>query len=187
MKEAFSKASRAQEDEIIIRQVLEGDIEAFALLIKSYQARILRLGYGFYKRQEDAEDFAQDVFLKAYSALPSFKGKSSFSTWLVRIAYNTGINGKKRTGRYELLDSEPIDSRNLGPEELSIRNETINSLKKAMGGLPEKYALCLDLYFAMGMKYEDISEVTGFPVNTIKSHVFRAKRDLREALKKEGL
>ncbi len=169
-------------DEKLVSRVLDGDREAFSVLIKRYQARMLRLGYGFYKNQDEAEDFAQDVFLKAYTGLAGFKGKSSFSTWLTKIAYNTGINGKKKSGRYEALEAEPADSRNLGPEELSIRKDSLESLRKAMAALPEKYAVCLDLFFAAGMKFEDISEVTGFPVNTIKSHVFRAKRDLRKAL-----
>lgn len=169
-------------DEEIIERVLDGDVEAFSALVRRYQRRIVRLGYGFFRNQDEAEDFAQDVLTKAYVGLSGFKGKSSFSTWLTRIAYNAGINARRKAGRYEPLESEPVDSRSLTPEELHIRAETAAALRKAMAGLPERYAICLDLYFGEGMKYEDISEATGFPVNTIKSHVFRAKRDLRAAL-----
>jgi len=169
-------------DEDIISRVLDGDADAFSSLVRRYQRRMLRLGYGFFKDPDEAEDFAQDVFLKAYVGLAGFKGRSSFSTWLTRIAYNTGINAKRKAGRYEPLESEPVDSRSLSPEDEHIRGETVAALRTAMAALPEKYAVCLDLYFREGMKYEDIGAATGFPVNTIKSHVFRAKRDLRKAL-----
>lgn len=169
-------------DEEIIERVLEGDTQAFSVLVRRYQKRILRLGYGFFRNQDEAEDFAQDVLAKAYAGLAGFKGRSSFSTWLTRIAYNAGINAKRKAGRYEPLESEPVDSRSLSPEDLHIRAEAATALRKAMASLPERYAVCLDLFFGEGMKYEDISAATGFPVNTIKSHVFRAKRDLRAAL-----
>lgn len=169
-------------DEDIIARVLDGDTDAFSALVRRYQRRILRLGYGFLKDLDAAEDFAQDVFVKAFVGLAGFKGRSSFSTWLTRIAYNAGINAKRKAGRYEPLESEPVDARALSPEDAHIRAETAIALRQAMAALPEKYAVCLDLYFREGMKYEDIRVATGFPVNTIKSHVFRAKSDLRKAL-----
>lgn len=169
-------------DEDIIARVLDGDTEAFSGLVKRYQRRIVRLGYGFLKDSDAAQDFAQDVFIKAYVGLAGFRGRSSFSTWLTRIAYNAGINAKRKNGRYELLDVEPEDTRLLSPEDQHIRAETALAMREAMKTLPAKYAVCLDLYFKEGLRYEDIAAVTGFPVNTIKSHVFRAKRDLRKAL-----
>ena len=172
-------------DEDIIARVLDGDNDAFSALVRRYQKRVLRLGYGFFKDSDEAEDFAQDVFLKAFVGLAGFKGRSSFSTWLTRIAYNAGINAKRKAGRYEPMDSDPVDLKSLSPEDAHMRLETAAGLRKAMASLPEKYAVCLELYFKEGMKYEDIREATGFPVNTIKSHVFRAKRDLRKALSAE--
>lgn len=169
-------------DEQVISRVLDGDRDAFATLVRRYQRRILRLGYGFFKDADAAEDFAQDVFVKAYVGLAGFKQRSSFSTWLTRIAYNAGINAKRKSGRYETLASDPEDERTLSPEDQHLRAETLRILSGAMAALPEKYAVCLDLFFREGMKYADISEATGFPVNTIKSHVFRAKRELRRAL-----
>ncbi len=169
-------------DEDVIDRVLDGDTDAFSVLVRRYQRRLLRLGYGFFRNADESEDFAQDVLMKAYAGLAGFKGRSSFSTWITRIAYNTGINAKRKAGRYEPLESDPVDVRSLSPEEAHLRAETALALRKAMAALPEKYAVCLDLYFRDGMKYEDISQTTGFPVNTIKSHVFRAKHDLRKAL-----
>jgi RNA polymerase sigma-70 factor (ECF subfamily) len=173
-------------DEEVIERVLDGDANAFSFLVQRYQRRILRLGYGFFRDQDAAEDFAQDVFVKAYVGLAGFMGRSSFSTWLTRIAYNAGLNAKRKAGRFEPLEVEPADVRTLSPEDQHLRAETGRAIRKAVADLPEKYAVCLELFFGDGMKYEEISEVTGFPVNTIKSHVFRAKRDLRTVLEMEG-
>jgi RNA polymerase sigma-70 factor, ECF subfamily len=172
-------------DEVLVAQVLDGEIDAFAELVRRHQKRILRIGIGFFKNEEDAADFTQDVMLKAYTALGTFRGASKFSTWLTRIAYNAAINGTKRKPKYDPLESDPVDAKELAPEDRQIQEEAIAALRKAMDELPPKYAVCLDLYFYMGMKYGEISEVTGFPVNTIKSHVFRAKRELRKALDDE--
>jgi len=169
-------------DEEALERILAGDVDAFSILVRRYQARILRLGYGFFKDADEAQDFAQDVFLKAYAGLAGFGRRSSFSTWLTRIAYNAGINARRKAGRYEPLDYDPVDDRLPSPEEEHLRSEALLTLRAAMAALPERQAVCLDLYFRDGMKYADIRAATGIPVNTIKSHVFRAKRDLRLAL-----
>ncbi len=173
-------------DQELITRVLDGDTNAFSVLVLRYQERILRLGYGFFRNPDEAEDFVQDVFLKAYTGLAGFRGHSAFSTWLTRIAYNAGINAKRRNGRFEPLEADPEDLRNLSPEAQIVQADTVRILKEAMKKLPEKYAVCLDLFFYHDMKYQEISDATGFPVNTIKSHVFRAKQDLRLALDPEG-
>jgi len=136
----------------------------------------------FFRDEDEADDFTQDVLVKAYTALGSFKGKSLFSTWLLRIAYNTAVNSKKRRRETARLDPEADIPGSPGADEDHLRDEAARTVREAMAALPEKQALCIELYFFYDMKYADISEVTGFPVNTIKSHVFRAKRILRERL-----
>lgn len=169
-------------DEEILALVLDGDTEAFSILVKRHKPRVQRLGMSFLHDSEDVADFTQDVFLKAYTALGSFKGRSSFSTWLLRIAYNTAINTKQR--RRENVALGPEDELPGGPgvEDSKVREETIEAVRSAMAGLPERQALCIELYFYYNLKYAEIGEITGFPVNTIKSHVFRAKKLLREKL-----
>ncbi|MBU0934025.1 MAG: sigma-70 family RNA polymerase sigma factor [Spirochaetes bacterium] len=178
MNEAEPELSDAE----VIARVLDGETDAFALLVRRHQRRILRLGYGFFRNSHEAEDFVQDVFLKAWAGLSGFRGKAAFSTWLTRIAYNTGINAKRVSGRYEALDYEPEDDRSLSPEDAHLRKEAGRILRSAMAALPEKYAVCLDLFFFEGLPYAEISQITGYPVNTIKSHVFRAKQELRTSL-----
>jgi RNA polymerase sigma-70 factor (ECF subfamily) len=184
----MSSAGPAREpsDEEAIGRVLDGDTEAFAVLVRRHRARVARLGMSFFHDEEEAADFAQDVFLKAYTALASFKGKSLFSTWLLRIAYNTAINSKKRKRDRISLDPEIEVAGSPGVDEAHLREETARTVREAMAELPPRQALCIELFFSYDLKYSEISEITGYPVNTIKSHVFRAKRILRERLGRIG-
>lgn len=169
-------------DEDVIDLVLEGDTEAFSILVRRHRSRVERLGMSFFHDAEEAADFSQDVFLKAYTALGSFKGKSAFSTWLLRIAYNTAINAKQRRRESVALDADDCLPGDPGADEAHARDETVRAVREAMAGLPPRQAVCIELYFGYDLKYAEISEITGFPVNTIKSHVFRAKKLLRERL-----
>jgi RNA polymerase sigma-70 factor, ECF subfamily len=177
-----SSGSPEPSDEEAIGRVLDGDTEAFAVLVRRHRHRVRRLGMSFFRDEEEADDFTQDVFVKAYTALASFKGRSQFSTWLLRIAYNTAINSKKRRREALRLDPEAEIEGAPGADEAHLREETALAVREAMAELPERQAVCIDLFFFYGLKYSEISEVTGYPVNTIKSHVFRAKRILRERL-----
>lgn len=180
----MSAADRAREtsDEEAIGLVLDGDTEAFAVLVRRHRSRVTRLGMSFFRDEEEAADFTQDVFVKAYTALASFKGRSLFSTWLLRIAYNTAINSKKRKREQVSLDPDMEIAGAPGADDEHLREETARTVREAMAELPPRQALCIELYFYYDLKYSEISEMTGFPVNTIKSHVFRAKRILRERL-----
>lgn len=184
----MSSADPAREpsDEEAIGRVLDGDTEAFAVLVRRHRSRVLRLGMSFFRDEDEAADFAQDVFVKAYTALASFKGRSLFSTWLLRIAYNTAINSKKRKRERLSLDPEIEIAGAPGADEAHFREETARTVREAMAELPPRQALCIELYFYYDLKYAEISEITGYPVNTIKSHVFRAKRILRERLETIG-
>jgi RNA polymerase sigma-70 factor (ECF subfamily) len=176
--------SRAEDlpDEDILGLVLEGDTEAFSILVKRHNGRVFRLGMSFFHDAEDAADFTQDVFVKAYTALGSFKGRSAFSTWLLRIAYNTAINAKQRRRENLALDEDDLLPGNPGVDVDHEKAEVVAAVRAAMAELPPKQAICIELYFYYNLKYSEISEVTGIPVNTIKSHVFRAKKILRERL-----
>jgi len=173
----------SQDDSLLCREVLAGNISSFSVLAEKYRRRILSLGYGFFKNGDDAEDFLQDVLIKVYTSLGSFRGESKFSTWLMRIAYNTAINAVNRRREYASLAedydiTDPADT----PEERHLKDCSREAVREAVKSLPERFRACVDLYFFYDMPYADISEVTGLPVNTIKSHVFRAKKILREKL-----
>ncbi len=173
-----------QRDFSLVKKVLNGDSSAFAALMMHYKNRIFIFGKTFFKNETDAEDFVQDVFTKVYTYLESFKGKSMFSTWLMKIAYTTAINSSKRRKEYlPIADEESLpDIANQSPEEVQLRKTARSAIREAVLQLPEKYAICVDMYFSYNIPYSEISEITGFPVNTIKSHIFRAKKLLKSML-----
>jgi RNA polymerase sigma-70 factor, ECF subfamily len=177
-------AERAEDlsDEEVLNLVLDGDTEAFSILVKRHRNRVLRVGMSFLHDAEDAADFTQEVFIKAYTGLGSFKGRSSFSTWLLRIAYNTAINTKQRRKENLAIDEEDEIPGEPGVDVSHEKSLAVEAVRVAMSGLPPRQAICIELYFYYNLKYAEISEITGFPVNTIKSHVFRAKKLLREKL-----
>ncbi|MCR5613106.1 RNA polymerase sigma factor [Treponema sp.] len=175
-------------DSELVKTTLEGDSKSFARLMTLYKKRIVALGMSFFKNISDTEDFVQEVFLKAYTKLNTFRGDSLFSTWLTRIAYNTAYNSINRRNEYvPLSDDSLLKDPSDTPEEAQIRRLTCESIREAIKELPEQYAVCLDMYFFYDIPHAEISNITGLPVNTIKSHIFRAKKILRDKLIERGL
>lgn len=173
-----------KKDNYLVQKTLEGKKEAFAELMTMHQRRVEIMGYSFFHNKADVDDFIQDVFIKVYSNLSTFRHESKFSTWLTRIAYTTAINTRKRTHENEdISDEGQIESMYLSPEEQQMRKITAQAVKQAMENLPEHYYSCLNLYFFHDMAYDEISAITDIPINTIKSHIFRAKKILRQKLK----
>jgi RNA polymerase sigma-70 factor (ECF subfamily) len=170
-------------DEFIVNQIAAGQKDLFRLLVRRYQRSVYGMGISFFRNAEDASDFVQEVFLKVYRSLSRFEERSRFSTWLYKIAYNTAINGVNRRKEYWSLaeaDVEPSDGDT--PERLMIRAAAREAVLASLQELPERYRVCVDLFFFYDRSYREIEAVTGFPVNTIKSHVYRAKKLLREKL-----
>jgi RNA polymerase sigma-70 factor (ECF subfamily) len=169
------------DEPLLIRQIVEGQKDMFRLLISRYQRTVHSMGLSFFRNVEDAADFTQDVFFKAYRNLPSFKGRSRFSTWLYRIAYNTAVNGVTRRKEYRSLAEEDLSAEET-PEQLALKAAAREAVQKAVEELPEKYRVCVDMFFFYDRSIKEIEVITGFPENTVKSHVFRAKKLLREKL-----
>ena len=172
-------------DEEIISKVIAGDQNEYREIVARYQNLVFGFGMRFFRNEDDASDFAQDILVKAYQNLSSFRGSAPFRFWLSRMAYNAAVN------RYRsnlLRKEDPL----FAPDELRSRgslsaeyerSEVRDCLLSAIAELPEEYRICLDLYFFAGLSHLEISEITGFPVGTIKSNVFRAKKVLRSLLK----
>ena len=173
-----------QKDRILVRQTLRGNADAFSILVANNKKRIEAVGRRFFNEITDIEDFVQEVFIKAYKNLSTFKGQSLFSTWITRIAFTTAINQKKS---FKITDSfeeqgdflpSPYDS----PENEQIKSLTKEAINEAVQDLPENYAVCIKMFFYLDMNQEDISEMTGIPLNTVKSNIFRAKKILSQKL-----
>ena len=170
------------EDRIIAAQVVSGQKELFRLLVKRHEQAVYGMGMSFFRNAEDASDFAQEVFLKTFRNLSRFEGRSRFSTWLYKIAYNTAINNVTRKKDYHSLVEEEIIPFNDTPERKLLRSFARDAVLEAIKELPERFRICVDLFFFYDRSYQEIEAITGYPVNTIKSHVFRAKKILREKL-----
>mgnify|MGYP006289147095 FL=1 len=175
-----------RDDNDLVRDVVDGDVEAYSELVKRHQSRIFFLGLKFLKNYEEAEDFAQEVFIKGFEKLESFSGKVPFSAWLFRIGYNHGVN------RYRSVSGKPVNEefqeerdgeqehRDDGPEDEIVRKEEKNQVREILKKLPEIYNIVIRLRFFDGLSYAEIAEALGKPVNTVRSHIFRAKQQVRE-------
>ncbi len=171
-------------DASLIKTTLAGDSKSFARLMSFYRKRIRAMGLSFFRNETDTEDFIQEVFIKIYTNLQYFRGDSSFSTWVTTIAYNTAVNAKNRRKEYlPLSNEENITDLDYSPEKKEIRRITAQSIREAIRELPEIAAQCIELYFFYEQSHAEISRITGLPVNTIKSHIFRAKKILKEKLR----
>jgi len=173
------------DDHLIVSQIVSGQKDLYRLLVQRHERAVFGMGLSFFRNQEDARDFSQEVFLKAYRSLSNFEGRSRFSTWLYKIAYNTAINGINRRKEYQSLAEEEADRLAVSgdtPERILLRNAAKEAVQTALEELPERFRVCVDLFFFYDRSYQEIELITGYPVNTIKSHVFRAKKLLREKL-----
>jgi RNA polymerase sigma-70 factor (ECF subfamily) len=169
---------------LLVEEILGGKKELFRLLVERYQQKVHAMGLSFFHNQEDAADFTQDVFLRSYRSLAAFRGQARLSTWLYRIAYNTAVNNINRRKEYHSLAEEPV-TEDESPELHILRIAAQEAVRSAVAELPEKYRVCVDLYFFYDCSIREIGDITGFPENTIKSHVFRGKKLLREKLADE--
>jgi RNA polymerase sigma-70 factor (ECF subfamily) len=179
---ALSQRDASGDEPLLIRQIVSGHTELFRLLIDRYQRTVHSIGLSFFRNAEDAADFTQDVFLKTYRNLASFGGRSRFSTWLYRIAYNTAINGVTRRKEYQSLAEEENPETEETPEQILLKKAAKEAVLRAVKELPGKYRICIDLFFFYDRSIKEIGVITGFPENTVKSHVFRAKKLLKERL-----
>ena len=170
-------------DFILIKKACKGNNDAFKTLVMLYEKRVRILGCGFFRNSADTDDFVQDVFIKVYTNLKSFRFQSQFSTWLMSIAYNTALNTVNRRKEYlPLIEGTDIFDTDYSPEENTVRKALAEAIREAIKELPYNFAVCLDLYFFYDFPYNEVAVITGLPVNTVKSHIFRAKKLLKKKL-----
>ena len=178
-----------QTDQQLVDQVFKGNKHAFNLLVLRYQHRILALVSRFIRDQSEVEDVCQEAFIKAYKALPKFRGDSAFYTWLYRIAINTAKNHMVTKGRrppgtdvdlgdadLAELPSELVD--NGSPEDKLSSNELHLLINNAIEELPEDLRTAFTLREFGGLSYEEITQIMDCPVGTVRSRIFRAREAL---------
>jgi len=186
------------DDRTLIERILDGDSYAFERLIRKYQRLVSHVVFRMIPNATDREDICQDVFIKAYKNLSGFRFESKFSTWIARIAYNGCLNylEKKKIPLFDDITSEEKDfeqspdSRAI-PDIIAEQNDLSSVLKKEIDTLPVKYRTIITLYHLDEMTYAEISDIMNLPEGTVKSYLFRARKQLKDKLeskyKKEDL
>jgi RNA polymerase sigma-70 factor (ECF subfamily) len=181
-------------DQQLVERVQAGEKAAFDVLVRKYQHRVLKLVSRFVNDASEAEDVAQEAFIKAYRALASFRGDSAFYTWLYRIAINTAKNALVSNRRrpvdfdLDLQDPEQYDrharlKEGDTPEGVLLTEEIRTVVERAMEQLPEDLRTAIVLRELEGLSYEEIAEAMDCPVGTVRSRIFRAREAIDRKLK----
>ena len=177
------------DENALVQLVLDGQVNEFQEIIVRYQKLVWHLVAKIVKSEADREDVCQDVFVKVYKNLRSFKFESKLSTWIGRIAYTSAINfiQKKRPELYEDIAPEGVtlDSvagNEMNPEQHAGRENVNSILRKEIMNLPIQYKTIVTLYHLDEMNYSEIANVTKLPIGTVKSHLFRARKLLKDRL-----
>jgi len=182
-------------DQRLVERVQRGDKQAFGLLVSKYQRKLMRLLSRLIRDAGEVEDVAQETFIKAYRALPSFRGDSAFYTWLYRIGINTAKNYLVSQGRRAPtstgFDSEEAESFEEGeqlrdintPERMLLSKQIGETVESAMQALPEELRTAIVLRELEGLSYEEIAGIMDCPIGTVRSRIFRAREAIADRLK----
>jgi RNA polymerase sigma-70 factor, ECF subfamily len=182
-----------QLDEELVLRVQQGDKSAYDILVLRYQHKIIQLVNRYVKDHSEAQDVAQEAFIKAYRALGSFRGDSAFYTWLYRIAINTAknylVSRARRNSDYQvdIQDAEALENapqlQGLDtPERNLLSEEIVDTIQSAIENLPEEMRVAIMLREFEGMSYEEIAEAMDCPVGTVRSRIFRAREAIDNKL-----
>jgi RNA polymerase sigma-70 factor (ECF subfamily) len=181
-------------DQALVERVQRGDKKAFDLLVLKYQQRIMKVLSRYVRDPSEVQDLAQEAFIKAYRALPKFRGDSAFYTWLYRIAINTAKNFIVAQGRrppnddIEATEAEQYEGESAlkdyaSPERETLRDEIRETVFKAIDALPEDLKTAITLRELEGMSYEEIAEAMDCPIGTVRSRIFRAREAIDNQLR----
>lgn len=181
-------------DQDLVARVQQGDKKAFDILVLKYQNRLMKLIASYLRDPDEVLDVAQEAFVKAYRALPKFRGDSAFYTWLYRIAINTAKNYLVAQGRrppdVDIEASDAVQSDRASelkdmasPEHMMLRDEIEETVFDAIEQLPEDLRTAVTLRELEGLSYEEIADVMGCPIGTVRSRIFRAREAINEKLK----
>ena len=182
-------------DRLLVERAQRGEKHAFDLLVQKYQRKLARLLSRFVRDPAEVEDVSQDAFIKAYRALPSFRGDSAFYTWLYRIGINTAKNYLVSKGRraptiteFDAEEAEGFDAgeqlRDINtPESVMMSKEIARTVNEAMEGLQEDLRTAIQLRELDGLSYEEIATIMNCPIGTVRSRIFRARDAISEKLR----
>ncbi|VVD81115.1 MULTISPECIES: RNA polymerase sigma factor RpoE [Pandoraea] len=187
--------SEREIDQALVERVQKGDKAAFELLVAKYHRKIIRLVSRLVRDAAEVEDVTQEAFIKAYRALPQFRGESAFYTWLYRIAVNTAKNHLATQGRRAPTSTEANAEeaetfaeadqlRDINtPESMLMSKQIAQTVNAAMEALPDELRTAITLREIEGLSYEEIAEAMGCPIGTVRSRIFRAREAIASRLR----
>lgn len=186
-----------EQEAAVIQAVLDGDINAYELLVKEYEKNVYNLALRMVGNSEDAADMSQEAFIKAYNSLTSFRGDSKFSVWLYRIVSNVCLDYLRSRGRRQTVslsagndDGEDVEidiaDETQSPERLLDRRLTRDAVRRGLAALPPEHRQILLLREIQGLSYDEIADALGIEAGTVKSRIFRARKKLCAFLIKDG-
>lgn len=173
-------------DKILVQRILSGEQQAFTALVGATQVLVAQIVYKMVANGEERKDLAQDIYIKVYRHLPSFRFQSKLSTWVAQVAYNTCYDHLRKKNIVVYLDSFPEEQEVTAmiQEEPALQKDRQRIIKEEMQKLSPIYQTLVTLYHQEEMSYEEICQVTGLPEGTVKNYLFRARRLLRQQLLK---
>ena len=185
--------SEREIDQALVVRVQQGDKKAFDLLVLKYQLRVSKLVSRFLRNQSDVPDVVQEAFIKAYRALPNFRGESAFYTWLYRIAINTAKNhlvAQARKNPANSIDAQDAEDYGISewlneyatPEREALATELESTIYQAIADLPTDLREAITLREIEGLSYEEIAAVMDCPIGTVRSRIFRAREAIDNIL-----
>ncbi len=183
-------------DQLLVERAQKGELKAFELLVIKYQQRLIRLIARLVQNEDEAEEVAQEAFIKAYRALPDFRGESSFYTWLYRIGVNAANNYLvERCRKFpqsvlpadeqgdELLAQTLLYADHNTPETTLMNKEIVQTIEAAINSLPQELRVAISLREMDGLSYEEIAQILDCPVGTVRSRIFRAREEIARKLR----
>ncbi len=186
-----SRGRSVDPDRTLVDEVTAGNLEAFEDLVRRHQTRLVNYVLAIVRDTGEAEDVAQETFIKAYRSLRRFRGESSFKTWLYTIATNTARTALERRGRRERVGDQSLDDESQtlsagsvpsGLPDAEMALVARDAIDRALAVLPDDLRIAVVLRDVEGLDYKEIAKVTGSPIGTVESRIFRARQRLRALL-----
>src|SRR6185503_5932340 len=193
---AFSRDLTATSDRDLVATAVNGQEGSFEELVRRYQRPISAYVYRMVGNYESALDLTQEIFIKVYASLRKYRSEFKFSTWIYKIAHNAAVDHLRRSSTREqsLINGSdgdqfelPIESRRLSPEQESERKERRVEIESVVRALPANYRELIILRHSQDLTYEEIVEVTGLPLGTVKNRLFRAREMMRQQFVNRGI
>src|SRR5262245_16366565 len=180
------------DDQVLVERCRNGEVAAFEPLVEKYRERVWRLAYNYLRDREEAWDVAQDAFIRAWQALPAFRGQSAFYTWLFRIVINVATDrARQRGARGRAFGTDAVPEEEWdrvlvepggGPDAAALRMEQRERIRRGLDALREHHRAIIMLSDLEGLSYREIAEVLDIPMGTVMSRLHNARKRLREVL-----